>query len=263
MLRIWRYIICLSSVYLITLPAEAGTDISVPFFQAVKESLTTGLEGKILTFIAFTVMCVVFYYVSKIFINAYKRKHPYQEFDPSILGGNDKQRTWMRMGSEIDFYYTDKMEKLPFNKRDFNYSKMSNLSAGGFLFAAENPLAVGLTLRVVFWLDDGHNFDLLAITRRVFANPDDPSKPFNIGLEFLNIREGQRDAITKWIFSKQREQIVKEKVQDENEQATAPTDRICPICSLPFQGDEPVEQAICTRCKNFFELNNQLASRNK
>lgn len=86
----------------------------------------------------------------------------------------------------------------------FLFEYMTNLSRGGIFLATRSPLEVGTVTKLRFTLpDDGRTIE---VTGRVtWVNPYRPrGKNLNpgMGIEFMDLDEGDKDAVTKLVKKK-------------------------------------------------------------
>ncbi len=129
------------------------------------------------------------------------------------LNGNiDKvqRRELLRMSIFVDFdldFPYGGVYKAP-SEFKLLHGKRGNLSGGGLFFYANKPLPVDFKMNVRLNLEPHFTRPVIAQVKvvRVEENPHQ-NDLFGIAIEFINIREGDRDRIISYVLHKERDII--------------------------------------------------------
>jgi len=117
-----------------------------------------------------------------------------------------QRRNWVRIeiGLPVTFYFSDgQFEKV-------EEGRTLNLSGGGVLFVTRADwLKIGSQIRIRLELPGREPFISPAIVRRIVPPEEKESRGYRVACEFVDIKEGQRDALVKFIFEVQRERLKK------------------------------------------------------
>lgn len=152
-------------------------------------------------------------------------------------GGSGKQRrAWYRLPVNQYFLYAQD------NSDFYERTKAINISGGGLLFATNEKPNKDETLKIYINIAPGKKLILSGKVAWISENPeDDKDNRFLVGIEFIDIKAGERDSIVGKILEKQQALIVESKRKANHE---------CLKCGLPLQGEVKEENgSLCSRCR--------------
>lgn len=127
---------------------------------------------------------------------------------PSEFVSMGQRREYVRL--EINLPVQFALSELPgaSNEPTYREGTTCDISAGGIFLISRVLLNPGQLIHLRFDLEDGEHIDCLG---RVIRSMKDSlgGKSFGAGIEFINLADGQRESIFRFLFSKQREWIQK------------------------------------------------------
>lgn len=146
--------------------------------------------------------------------------------------GTDKQRrAWYRLPVNQYFLYAQD------NSNYYEKTKAINISGGGLLFATNEKPKEDERLKIYINIAPGKKLILNGKVAWISENPeDDTDNRFLVGIEFINIKDSERDSIVGKILEKQQALIVENKRKTNHE---------CLRCGMPLK---EVDGALCSRC---------------
>ncbi len=103
-----------------------------------------------------------------------------------------------------------------------HHSRNANLSATGIAFEAEETLEPGTLLEVKMMLTSCMAV-IIAYAKVVYCKPhDNPDYPYFIGVDYLNLKDDDRELLIKHVVKRQMEQIRQIKHPDSENQPPQP-----------------------------------------
>lgn len=118
-----------------------------------------------------------------------------------------QRRSWVRVPVCLDFHYARPPRK-PYQEPDYREAQTLDLSAGGLRFNSQQKFRHGEELRLRLNLPSGL-LELKAKVVRVDETFNSERRCYQVGLEFIDIKERQRDRIMRFAFEQQRQLIKK------------------------------------------------------
>lgn len=118
-----------------------------------------------------------------------------------------QRRSWVRVPASLDFSFAPLSDK-PGAELVFKEAQTLDISGGGLMFGSQQEFKLGDMIKLTLNLPSGR-LELKAKVVRVIPMPDQPRRRYQIGLEFEEIKERQRDRVMRYIFDQQRKLIKK------------------------------------------------------
>lgn len=148
----------------------------------------------------------------------------------------DKQRrAWFRLPVNQYFLYAQD------NSNFYEKTKAINISGGGLLFATNEKPKEDERLKIYINIAPGKKLILNGKVAWISENPEDnKDNRFLVGIEFINIKAGERDSIVGKILEKQQALIVENKRKANHE---------CLQCGMPLTDDDRrANHTLCSKC---------------
>lgn len=162
---------------------------------------------------------------------------------PGYYNGNGtwRRRNWVRVPAGLDLLYapaeTGEVEKNPESRK----VRIHDISGGGLLFKSPDKLEINQVLKMVLTLSPDRQFQLTGRVARVIETSTD-GPGFLVGVEFVELSNGIRDQITKWVFARQQKLILRKKRMAEG---------TCLRCGKPLPGEIKDDLAYCPHCLTY------------
>lgn len=129
--------------------------------------------------------------------------------DYSYRGSSGQRRSWVRVKADMDFDYVV-LDETGNPMTEAKRAPVIDLSAGGLSFLSDEDLTAGRELLAFINLDEEQLLRVKARVVRVLKDPDGENR-WTVGVQFLNLREGDEERIVRWSIRRQREIIEKNK----------------------------------------------------
>lgn len=236
-------LLILLSLTLICIPAFCASDNPVTdFTESVKNSLnnreTTG-QSYLVPFLAVTaVLLLLIIFLIKNHVKSIKNKSVIWNIDLEEKDdGPDKQRrAWFRLPVNQYFMYAQDKGDL------YERTRAINISGGGLLFATDEKPGFKEKLKIYLNVAPGKRLIINGQVAWVSENPDETEDSrFLVGVEFIDIKAGERDSIVRKILEKQQRIIVENKRKANHE---------CVKCGIPLTEEDRGESgSLCPRCR--------------
>ncbi|ATW24303.1 flagellar brake protein [Candidatus Formimonas warabiya] len=192
-------------------------------FDAFSKSLRDHLNGKQIFLdhpLLLLILAILFGGVVSISIYSAKKRKKVRELNTRLTGENpsaiperfsyqvrkDEKRRWFRLPVHMDLIYSKSNAGLAPGSTDFITAPLIDLSAGGLLFMTREKLSIGDLLNLMIEFTDHQKFLLVGKVLRVAPNQNQ-DYPYQVGVQFVGIKEKEQDQIIKLLFQYQREQI--------------------------------------------------------
>ena len=164
----------------------------------------------------------------------YKKPRPSELRDDS----DGQNRKWVRVPAGFDIWYAPIVSSETRETGSLQKARLVDISGGGCLLATDSKLNKGDQIKAVLNLPHGPDLLLNGRVVRVVDRLSSPSACL-VGIEFVNLSNGDRDRINKWIFSRQQQLIQKQRWVAEG---------LCVLCGNPLPKSNPKNFPYCTRC---------------
>lgn len=154
-----------------------------------------------------------------------------------------QNRSFVRLDVDLPFQYIWLSDEDD-SELEYQSARTVDISGGGFGFGSDNDIKTGQRLRVSIPLPGGPQLDLVGQVVRILNRSDNYGNNHIVAVEFVNIREGERERIVNWIFKYQRETI-------EEKNTPAQEDLNCLLCGSPLPPQQPGQPRIlyCRKCQ--------------
>lgn len=116
-----------------------------------------------------------------------------------ILSGKQK-RNWFRLTTRAEFKWIPAEKASQVRSNRYKSDRLIDISGGGICFSTTEKLKSGDQIKLLLSTGTGEPLFLNGLVIRVSAD-DDINK---VSVEFVGIRDGQRDKIVAWILARQR-----------------------------------------------------------
>lgn len=157
----------------------------------------------------------------------------------TAAGDSNTQRGWMRLSIEQEILFA--------REEDQKYKRATviNMSGGGLLLATDEEMEKNDELEIILELTPGEELKLTGRVLRVTKNDaDDNKNPYMVGLQFMNIKQGEQDKIVKMILQKQQGSVIEEKRKAKGE---------CVLCGRPLPEADIGVNIHCPKCSVYKE----------
>ncbi|MFX4262092.1 PilZ domain-containing protein [Pelotomaculum propionicicum] len=150
-------------------------------------------------------------------------------------GSGRQRRAWFRLPVNQYFLYAQD------NSDFYERTKAINISGGGLLFATNEKPNLDEKLKIYINVAPGKKLILNGKVAWISENPEEnQGNRFLVGIEFIDIKAGERDSIVGKILEKQQALIVESKRKANHE---------CLTCGLPLPDDDRrADQSQCSKC---------------
>ncbi|MDH7479551.1 MAG: PilZ domain-containing protein [Syntrophomonadaceae bacterium] len=118
-----------------------------------------------------------------------------------------QRRSWVRVPVCLELRYARPPQR-PDQEPDYQEAQTIDLSAGGLMFNSQQKFRHGEELKLRLNLPGG-GLELRARVVRAEEASSPERRCYQVGLEFIDIRERQRDRIMRFAFEQQRKLIKK------------------------------------------------------
>ncbi|NPV92031.1 MAG: hypothetical protein HPY50_14790 [Firmicutes bacterium] len=118
-----------------------------------------------------------------------------------------QRRSWVRVPASLRISYTTVKDKV-IDDELFLETSTIDVSGGGLLFYSDRGYRPGESMRIILHLPK-RPLEVKARVIRSTIIPDQQPRLYQTGVEFIDIRERQRDRVMKYIFEQQRMLIKK------------------------------------------------------
>ncbi len=146
-----------------------------------------------------------------------------------------QRRAWFRLPVNQYFLYAQDNSNL------FEKTKAINISGGGLLFATNEKPIKDEKLKIYINVAPGKKLSLNGKVAWISENPEDnKDSRFLVGIEFIDIKAGERDSIVGKILEEQQAIIIESKRKANRE---------CVKCGLPLSDEDKGKNSpVCSRC---------------
>ncbi|CFX52968.1 PilZ domain [Syntrophomonas zehnderi OL-4] len=199
-------------------PLQAANRNDVLF--DLKDSFNTPVSGRgsittiiIAIILCIAVICAIYYYSVKEEETQRKSHMLRQEKMRLQRSLSPQKRNWYRIKTRGEFMWIPSELAPKIRESKYKQDQLIDISGGGLCFSTAESVALGSEIRFILSLGEDNSIYLNGKVVRVMEK--DGMK--QVSLEYIGIREGQRDKIIAWISKSQRNDIQKEKASPGQE----------------------------------------------
>lgn len=121
---------------------------------------------------------------------------------------SNQKRNWFRLKTDAEFLWIS-VDQV--GKGNYNKDKLIDISGGGLSYSTDKPINYGDEIRLLLALGDRTPMPLNGRVLRIRQNQSINT----VSVQFIGIRDGQRDRIISWITNKERNAIQEELLEDD------------------------------------------------
>ena len=199
------------------LPAQAANrndflfNLKKTFNSPISQKFS--INGVVVTLVSVVLLGLFFYYYStEQNVRRTSRKLSREKIRKQItsrkqIASSQQNRNWFRLKTRAEFSWipADQVSRVRMNR--YKSDRLIDISGGGMCFSTNEQLNSGNEIRLILSTGKGEPLLLNARVIRVSEN----NAIHNVSVEFIDIRDGQRDRIVAWIIARQRLAIHGEK----------------------------------------------------
>lgn len=154
-----------------------------------------------------------FYYNSSQEKKAQLNSHrQYQEKKRTMKPSGQQKRNWFRLKTRGELMWIPAEQAIIAKNFKYKTDHLLDVSGGGLCFTTAEPINQDDEIRLILTLGEGNPITLGGQVIRV-AEKDGIN---TVSVEYIGIRDGQRDRIVSWILKNQRSNMQNEKPSKED-----------------------------------------------
>lgn len=209
-LRRLGVILCTLQTFFFVMPAQAATRND--FLFNLKDTFNSSPSSHIsttelITTMVFIVLIILFFFSfsseqnkrrsTRKLIQYKKRMQRQASRQP---GTGQQKRSWFRLATKTEFRWIPAEQASRVKTNRYKLDHLVDISGGGMCFTTKDLLQIGNHIKILLSTGQGDPLFLDGKVIRVVSGDD----MYRVSVEFVGIRDGQRDRIVSWITESQR-----------------------------------------------------------
>lgn len=186
------------------------------FLFNLKDTFNSPLASKfslssIVVTLALVVLLVLFFHYYSTEQNVRRTARDLKrEKNHQPIASNQPNRKWFRLKTRVEFKWLpiDQVPKVRINR--YKTDRLIDISGGGMCFATKEKLNYGDQINIILSTGEGEPLVMNGQVNRI----GEDNASYTVSVEFIDIRDGQRDRIVAWILNRQRLEIHGEKPEE-------------------------------------------------
>lgn len=209
-------IFCLLQYFLFIVPAQAANRNDA--LLDLKDTFNTPVSGRssITTTIISILICgiviwVIYYYASQ---EKKTQRHSHEQHQEKIRlqrSSSQQKRNWYRLKTRGEFKWVPAELAPNVKENKYRHDQLIDVSGGGLCFSTAEPIANGDEIKLILSLGEKNP---LVLNGKVIRAVEDAGV-HTVSIEYIGIRDGQRDRIISWILKNQRNIMQNQKSSDQ------------------------------------------------